>query len=139
MDREWVLNQAMDAVDHALSGKREQAAATVDGLLATGDPLVIYAAMCAWAGSTEVAIERAHDLSGDGTWTFDASVITEPSKLLVSRFFTAYGNNDPDTTEALFITAVNGGPDVLGSVISDSLSLAVMANRYMHHVIGTET
>lgn len=132
MEREEMKRLAMDALQHTVNGEPEAAATIVNTLASTGDSSDLYGACCGWAGSAEVALEHIHGKPNGGMWSVDAiqsdAVGVGPEQAFALRFIAAYANDDPATTEALFLAAANADGDQTTSSLACLLQTAADLN-----------
>jgi hypothetical protein len=132
MEREEIKRFAMAALQYTADGELEKAATIVSALAGTGDVRDVYGACCAWAGSAEVALERIHGQPDGGLWTADGirpgAMAVRPERTFALRFIAAYANDDPPTTEALFIAATKASGDQGAKSIACLLQMAADIN-----------
>jgi hypothetical protein len=130
MDHETAKRITLETLQHAVNGRLGQVCENVKTLCDTGDLQIAYLACCGWAGSSEVALERIHGPAG--TWTPSdirtGGLDDRPEKTFALRFITAYSNDDPDTTEALFVAAVNSAGDQFAKCLISLLMTAADLN-----------
>lgn len=129
MELEEVKRFSLAALQYAVDGRYEIAATIVNAVALNGTGHSLYAACCTWAGSAEVALERVHGPIGDNVWSFTADPGDGPAETFARRFITAYGNDDPDTTVALFRAAAAAGDEQFSASLSALLSIAARANE----------
>ncbi|WP_381801064.1 hypothetical protein [Streptomyces niveus] len=127
MERKEMKQLAMAALQCTVNGEPEAAATIVNALASTGDSCDLYGACCGWAGSAEVALERIHGRPAGDVWSFEEHP-GNPEKTFALRFIAAYANDDPTTTEALFVAAANASSDQTTDSVASLLQMAADLN-----------